>query len=185
MRRLMKSVVTMLLVLIGLGASAQYKLNNDLSAMYIDGTSSLHDWTETVEQMSGTLNLTLNGSAIEKITGINASIPVNSIKSGKGGMDDNTYKALKQKSHPNITYKLKSFAVKGDVVYLTGMLTIAGETREVKFQSKYVMVGEQLKFSGKHTFNMTDFKIDPPTAVMGTIKTGDQVTIRFELVFTK
>ena len=181
----MKSMIVGLLVLIAMGASAQYKLSNDLSAMYIDGTSSLHDWTETVEQMGGTLNLSLDGNAIEKITSVNASIPVNSIKSGKGGMDDNTYEALKHKLHPNITYKLKSYAMKGDVVFFTGMLTIAGETREVKFQSKYTMEGNQLKFSGKHTFNMTDFKIDPPTAMMGTIKTGDQVTVRFEMVFTK
>jgi hypothetical protein len=63
--------------------------------MFVDGTSSLHDWTETVEQMTGNLDAEISGATISKITSARVTIPVKSIKSGKGGMDDNTYKALK------------------------------------------------------------------------------------------
>lgn len=183
--RIIASIILFLVFGISLSVTGQYKLNNDLSVMYIDGTSSLHDWTETVEQMSGTLNLVLNGPIISKVTSVTASIPVISIKSGKGGMDENTYKALKEKSHPQIFYTLKSYAIDGDEIRLTGALTIAGVTRDVKFQATYVVAGELIKFSGAHAFFMTDFDVSPPTAVMGTIKTGDKVTVRMELVFTK
>ena len=178
-------LLAILFVLSTIGVNAQYVLSNDLSAIYIDGTSSIHDWTETVESMSGTLNVELDGSVISKVTGVNASIPVKSIKSGKGGMDDNTYAALKEKSHPNISYKLKSYSVQENVIHLTGMLTIAGVTKEVKFKSNYKVSGNQISFKANHAFKMTDFNIQPPTAIMGTIKTGDEVTIRLEMVFSK
>jgi hypothetical protein len=32
---------------------------------------------------------------------------------------------------------------------------------------------------------MTDFKIDPPTALMGTMKTGDEITISFNVKLAK
>jgi polyisoprenoid-binding protein YceI len=65
------------------------------------------------------------------------------------------------------------------------MLSIAGVAKEVKFKTKYDVDGNQITFKGSYTFKMTDFNIDPPTAVMGTIKTGDEVTVRLEIVFTK
>ena len=185
MKSIWKVLVPMVLTMFVFSAQAQYKLDNGSSKMFIDGTSSIHDWTETVESMSGNLNAIIEGTKISKVTGVNATIPVKSIKSGKSGMDDNTYKALKEKTYPNISYKLKSYAVEGDVLHLTGALTIAGVTNVMKFTSTYKIEGDKLVFTATHTFKMTDFKIDPPTAMMGTIKTGDEIVIRMELVFTK
>jgi polyisoprenoid-binding protein YceI len=36
--------------------------------------------------------------------------------------------------------------------------------------------------SGDYTLKMTDYGIQPPKAMWGTIKTGDEVTIKFEIV---
>lgn len=166
-------------------AFSQYSLSLEASKMEVAGTSSLHDWTEDVTEMSSTLNAEVADGKILKVTGIKATIPVKGLKSGKGGMDDNTYKALKQKEHPNMTYSIKSFGIDGDEIHLTGNLTIAGTTKSVKFHAKYKVEGEKITFEGKHAFKMTDFNIDPPTAMMGTIKTGDDITITFNLVYNK
>ena len=32
---------------------------------------------------------------------------------------------------------------------------------------------------------MTEFKVDPPTAMFGTITTGDEVNVKFQAVYTK
>jgi polyisoprenoid-binding protein YceI len=164
---------------------AQYKLDAANSQMTIDGTSTIHDWTETVEQFNGAVNATVNGNQLTQISSSTLTIKVASIKSGKSGMDDNTYKALKSKKHPNITYKLASVNITGNTATLTGSLTIAGVTKTVKFKTNYTITNGVIKFTGAHTFNMTDFGIDPPTAVMGTIKTGDEVTVKFNLAYKK
>ena len=179
------SLVFGLILSICFSANAQYTLNANTSNMYIDGTSSLHDWTETVEDMSGSLNIDLAENAISKVKMLSISIPVKSIKSGKSGMDKNTYVALNSEEFPNIKFALKSYAKDENTLSLTGNLTISGTTKSVKINSSYEVKENSLEIEGKHTFKMTEFEVDPPTAMMGTIKTGDEITIRFNLVFDK
>lgn len=170
-------------VLLQMVASAQYTTNAANGKITIDGTSTIHDWTENVEKFTGSLTGKVKDGKLESISSAKIVVEVNSIKSGKSGMDDNTYKALKQKEHPQITYQLKSYNITGSTVSLTGSLSIAGVTKTVSFKATYKMEGTKMVFTGSHTFKMTDFNIDPPTAVMGTIKTGDDITVKFNLTF--
>ena len=66
-----------------------------------------------------------------------------------------------------------------------GNLTIAGATKplEIIFDAK--VSSNKIVLSGSKSLKMTDFKIDPPKAMFGTITTGDEVIIKFETVFTK
>jgi polyisoprenoid-binding protein YceI len=179
------SLVFCLILSFCFSVNAQYTLNSNTSNMYIDGTSSLHDWTETVEDMSGSLNVDLADNAIAKVKMLSISIPVSSIKSGKSGMDKNTYVALNSKDYPNIKFALKSYAKGKNSLTLTGNLTISGTTKLVKIKSVYEVKSNSIEVEGKHTFKMSEFGVEPPTAMMGTIKTGDEITIRFNLVFDK
>ncbi len=164
---------------------AQYQLDANLSSMYIDGTSTLHDWTSTVEEISGSMNAELEGSKLKKIRSINLTIQVNSIKSGKSGMDKNTYNALNESEYPTIKFKLKTYSIGETMLTLNGELTIAGTTKMIKIRTPYEMKESRIEIEGKYSMQMTDFNIEPPTAVMGTIKTGDDLVIRFYLVFAK
>ncbi len=185
MKTILKSILLFLCIGVASTAFSQYKYVASESSMVIFGTSNVHDWEETCNDVTGTLNLTLDGNEIDKITGISMNIPVKSIKSGKGGMDDNTYKALKEKEHPIITYKIKSFGVTEGKVHLTGTVTVAGVTKEIKFPAAYTVSGDQISFKGTANLKMTDFGVDPPTAVMGTIKCGDDLKFEFDIVFKK
>ena len=103
-------------------------------------------------------------------------------------MDSNAYKALDTKKHPEITFALKSIksiTKSGDhyIVNAEGTLTIAGQARTMAVQAKAYPQGNQIKFTGSKAFKMRDFKITPPTALMGTVKTGDEITINFDLTF--
>lgn len=180
MKKLFLTSFMLIAVVVAFG---QYKLDGNLSNIYIDGTSTLHDWTSTVEQMSGTMNVEEADGSLSKIRSINVTIPVKSIKSGKSGMDKNTYNALDEDNHPTITYKLKTYSIGEDRLVLNGEMTIAGTTKMVKISTPYEMKGDVIEIEGKHSMKMTDFNVDPPTAVMGTIKTGDEVVVRFNLVF--
>lgn len=172
-------------IAVSFASLAQYKYVAGESSMVIFGTSNVHDWEETCNDVTGTLNLEMDGNKISKITGISMNIPVKGIKSGKGGMDDNTYKALKEPKHPNITYKIKSFGVTDGKVHLTGTATIAGVSKEIKFPATYTVNGDKISFKGTANLKMTDFGVDPPTAVMGTIKCGDDIKFEFDIVFKK
>jgi len=62
------------------------KANSQLSIL---GTSSVHDWASIVEKFDASATLTAN-----ELTNVKFEAHVKSIKSGKSGMDKNTYTAL-------------------------------------------------------------------------------------------
>ncbi len=186
----MKQLILILLVFTLPFAQAQnFKLNPASTELTVDGTSSIHDWTINAEQFTGTAEIVLEGKDIGDIKSLTFSVPVKSLKSGKSAMDDNTYEALKAKSHPNISYKLNEIVSKtqsgnSTIMDTKGNLTIAGVTKTINMKVT-TDVSSNVVFDGKVTFKMTDFKIDPPTAVFGTIKTGDEITINFKANYTK
>lgn len=162
------------------------------SRFTIDGSSNVHDWQSKVTGITGTADLNIENGAFKGIRQLSVTIPVKGIKSPKGSiMDNKTYDALKQEDYPNITYKLvkvNSVTQKGGAyeVSTTGNLTIAGVTKSVDITVTAKDLGNNAwQFEGSKPLKMTDFKISPPTALMGTMKTGDDVTIKFAVTVEK
>lgn len=104
-------------------------------------------------------------------------------------MDKKAHDALKEKKSPEIKFSLNknnNVNISGANANLTGLLTVAGKSKTVKVSANFDVENPQ-KFlvSGSVPIKMSDFGIDPPTAVMGTIKTGDEVVVKFNLEFQK
>ncbi|MEQ9298370.1 MAG: YceI family protein [Cyclobacteriaceae bacterium] len=185
MKKLMPIILT-LLVVANLNAQTVYRLDNTSSDMSVLGTSTLHDWESDVQEVSGSVSLTAEGNQLKELADLSITVIVKSIKSGKSGMDKNTYNALNEKEFPNITYELTSVENMTDKdVRTVGRLSISGTTNSKELISQYVINEASISFNGAITFNMTEFNIDPPTALMGTIKTGDEVTIEYDVIFSK
>lgn len=150
----------------------------------ISGTSSLHDWDMVSETATGKLLAVVEGNKLTIISSLVVEMPAESIKSGKGGMDKNAYKALKTNQFKTVRFDLKSATKNADGTWnFTGTFTIAGVTKSVSLKIKETTTGSQSVFEGSYSFKLTDYKITPPTALMGTVKTGDDVKISFILKF--
>jgi polyisoprenoid-binding protein YceI len=156
------------------------------SNVIIKGTSTLHDWESVAEKTEANLSISdLNDTSIETL---NVKVEVLSIKSGKKLMDKLTYKALKADKYPMITFIFKEGnVIKEDTKFvyikLIGDLTIAGVTKNVAVQTKINKTGKNIALEGEYKLKMTDFGIKPPRALLGTIKTGNEITIEFNLKF--
>lgn len=166
---------------------SNYSVGSDFS-LKINGTSNVHDWVSTAKEVMGTADISFSESGEMKIEACKIIIPVNSIKSTKGSiMDNKTRKALKSKDFPNIEYSLKIF---NDIVFngkeftanTIGKLKIAGESQWIDMEVKGKMLNNRnVEISGSKALKMTDFGIDPPTALMGTMTTGDDITVEFKV----
>lgn len=166
-----------------------YKLSKS-SEIKFSGTSSLHDWTMVVENAHGDGSFIIENNAVKEISGLKLVIETESMKSGKSGMDENAYKALNSKKHKNINFSLVSLEpAKADDVnkmLATGKLTINGVTKTIKISTDCkVDASGKVVCSGSVPMKMTDFNVDPPTAMFGTIKTGDEITVDFNAVFVQ
>ncbi len=158
----------------------------------IHGTSNIHNWDEKVGTVTGHSNATFNDDGSFDLDAIEIRMNVHSIKSSKGSvMDNNTHKALKADKHPEIIFTLTEpiKAIKSETnqkfISAKGNLSIAGKTKPVTLYVKISIQGKvKLKFEGSQTIKMTDYGVNPPTALFGTIKTGNEITIRFITNFT-
>lgn len=166
-----------------------YKVDNQSSSLEILGTSTLHDWEIKAENLKGTAQVPYADDEYA-IESLQFEVLTESLKSGKNSMDNNTYEALKSDDFDKITYTLKEATIlkKEGKTYefdTKGSLTIAGFTKEISMPVKVAFNAANMTCIGTITFKMTDFKVDPPTALLGTVKTGDEVTIKFNTIYKK
>ena len=167
------------------GNAQSFDITPQNSTVSILGTSNVHDW----EMKATKINSELTLSSSKQIISLVVKIPVISIKSGKGIMDNKTYDAFDSKKNPNIVFQLIEVSAikltdKDTEITLTGNLSMAGETRKISFKTigKITKTGDyQLK--GSVPLKMTDFKMKPPTAMLGAMKTGDAVSVKFDVSY--
>jgi hypothetical protein len=147
----------------------------------VSGTSTLHDWDMISEQASGNAKLTVSGGNITAIQEASFSMPAESIKSGKRQMDSNAYKALLTDKHKKISFVMTEAKKDGSSWLITGMLDLAGMKKPVTFTTDAKASGNLVNFTSVTSFKLTAFGVEPPTAMLGTIKTGDDVTLTVQM----
>jgi hypothetical protein len=156
-------------------------------SLVVKGTSTMHDWE--MKSAGGACQLTLVLGAGDKVTGLsslNFSAPAESLKSEHSAMDKNAYKALKTDAAKNISFILSSAKVtpvdaNTYTLHCIGKLSIAGTTRETDLAAtvKYNAADKSFTCAGTKKLKMTDYKVSPPSFMMGAVKTGDEVAISF------
>tara|TARA_R110002124_G_scaffold274050_2_gene443761 strand:+ start:37814 stop:38410 length:597 start_codon:yes stop_codon:yes gene_type:complete len=150
----------------------------------VSGTSTLHDWDMVSDDATGEGQITIENQKITRINSLVVTLPTKSLKSGKGSMDDNAYEALVAKKYPEIQFELIEIeTITDQSLRAKGNLIIVGTKSLVSLQVDYVITGNTVQFSGSFPITFTQFNIEPPKALLGTIKTGDKLQISFETTF--
>jgi len=175
-----KITLAAILMLVGMVVYAQpLTLDKANSQLSILGTSSVHDWASIVEKFDASATLKDN-----ELANVKFEAQVKSIKSGKSGMDKNTYTALDADHHSKISFAASSLKIEGDKLTGNGSLTIKGKTNQIPVSLSIQQKGVYI-ISGEIDLKMTDYGVEPPTALLGTIKTGDTITIAITLSLKK
>ncbi|MBJ6368765.1 YceI family protein [Snuella sedimenti] len=168
-------------------SAQEFSLINGESSLTVFGTSSLHDWHIEAEAQSGSIEFRDASNCVIKACRV--KIVSESLKSGKRSMDKNTFKALKTDDYPNVLFQLvevKELEDKGNgkfKVRTIGDLTITGVKKRLDLDFIVEITDEKVSLTGEKNIKMTDFNIDPPTALFGTITTGNDLTIKFTTIF--
>lgn len=187
----LKHLTVVFLAIFGLTqvSAQELKLNNNSSSVTVFGTSNVHDWDVKAEKKSGAASVAIEDGKLSAINKLTFVVEVESLKSGKSGMDKNTYKALNSDKHKNITFtstRVNSIAASGSNQYkvdMTGNLVINGTSKQIPLNVIATISGNTVALKGNYTINMNHYKVTPPTALMGTIKTGDTVKVEFEVKY--
>lgn len=183
-------IFSTLLLSVQVIASAQtsFQLDNSASKITILGTSSVHDWEIVVNEFKSDARITLDENNTASVSDVKVSCEVKNVESDNKIMTNKTFKALDGDKHPKITFvSSETVSVSsGASASIKGKLTIAGQSKEVTLPfTLQVQNGSKIKIDGKVPLKMSDFKIDPPTAMMGALKTGDEIEIAYDIILNK
>jgi polyisoprenoid-binding protein YceI len=160
-----------------------YKIDLEKSSVSVNGTSSLHDWKMKVEKLDASFVLA-EAASLQSLKAGSLTVDVQSIKSEHSLMNKKTYEALKSDEHPKISVKLVRLQETGAKGIAEMELTIAGKTQKVSDDFTIDAISPSvLKIKGEMDLKMSDYEIKPPVALMGTVKTGDEIKIVYDLHF--
>jgi polyisoprenoid-binding protein YceI len=153
------------------------------SKMTVSGSSTIHEWESEITKADFNGDVKVENQQL-KIRSFEARIPVTSIKSTKGKtMDTKTYEAFKSEKFPTIIFSITNTKINANgTLDAKGYLTMAGVTQPVELQqvNYKILPGGDVQITLSKKINMTQWKMEPPTAMMGTIKVGEEVTVNFD-----
>ena len=174
-------------------AQSTYKVVSNANAkITVNGKSNVHDWEMTSTDMAsqGIFKFNVKGELTD-LSAFSLSVVAKSLKSGKSSMDTRTYKSLKADEFPKIAYKL-TFAEVTMVqankysIQTTGVLTIAGKTQSISMKvMAFVNADKTITCHGTEKLMLTDYGIEPPSFMLGAMKVGNDLVIKFDLDYTK
>ena len=164
------------------------------SQLTFEGTSTLHGFTCTTRTMQAYIDVdpayqTANLSTLaHPIVAVQIVIPVKSLSCG-GELENNMFKALKANQYPYIIYKLSTYDVTSGsgsassfAAVTQGHLTISGKENPIALSINASRSVDGLAAAtGEQTIKMTEFGIKPPTFMLGTLRVGNELKVKFTI----
>jgi polyisoprenoid-binding protein YceI len=150
----------------------------------VDGTSNVHDWTCTASSFTATAAGEATGSALTSLSALSVTVPAASLDCRNRTMNGKLRDAL---GATPVTFTLTRGTVgtaqRGRLpVQVAGRLTIHDTARPVTFVAQARPLGNRrFQVTGTVPVTMSQHGVRPPTALAGTMRTGDRVTVGFDV----
>jgi polyisoprenoid-binding protein YceI len=168
-------------------AAAQLQFQQG-STITVEGTSSVQSWSCATSQLAGSAQAEVSGRTLSDLSGLRLTIPVQGLDCGNRQMNGKLREALGASTTPQIRYTVTGAEVGAPdgqgrfAVTVTGRLEMAGSARTVRTTARGVPAGDgRFRFTGRVPLKMSDYGIDPPTAMLGALRTGDEVTVVYDV----
>jgi polyisoprenoid-binding protein YceI len=162
------------------------------SRLWVDGTSTVRDFTCKAPSLSVTVEAT-DAAVPALLAGerafrtVHLDVAADRMDCSNGTMNGHMLKALKAKEHPTISFQIGSYdlAQAADLTkaVLTGTLEIGGAQKPLTLGVELRDAGDgALRVTGSYELNMRDYDLQPPSLMLGTIKVHDKVKVNFDLI---
>lgn len=186
MRTIKSILLTVIFTTLSLQTNAQRNYTVARSNFEVAGTSNVHDWVMKSTEGIGTANLTVIDSKLADINNLTITLLAESIKSSKTSMDDVAYETLDTKTHKNIKYVLKSATKLNETTWnITGTYTIAGTSKDYKTLVNVTANNGNFILKGSNQITFSDFGMSPPTAALGVVRAGKDLTMIFTITLNE
>ena len=176
------------------GASAVRLRLDPSSEVTIEGTSSMHAFHCKTNKIMAYVDVdpgyTKDLTKIARpIVSVKVNIVVRTLTCGNGTMDKNMYATLKADENPLIRYSMSAYDILDGsaspaafVAKTTGTLMISGTEKVIAMKINAERLSDGAATAqAEQSILMTDFGIEPPSFMFGTLKVGNEVKVKFNL----
>lgn len=157
------------------------------SRLWFAGTSTVRSWSceaprivAAIDAAAGAPSAVLGGT--KAVRTVELTFPVASLDCDNRTMNDHMRKALNAERHPQIVFRLSGYELTAGAATLQGTLAINGQSRPVTLPVALAAADGALRVTGTYALKMTDWGVEPPRLMMGTLKVGEAVTVQFDLL---
>jgi polyisoprenoid-binding protein YceI len=192
MRQALRISIFVALISSSLFSAAQsFEADKTGSAVVVKGTSNLHGWEMNLTDFRSGFQMNRDQSSVREISNITFNCRTKDLKSESSIMDRKAYDAMKANDSPEIKFtgtSVSGLVSEGSKFRGTakGKLTVAGQTKDVTFPfSGTLNENRSVTIDASADLLMSAFNMAPPTALMGTLKTGDKITVSVKLVYNQ
>lgn len=165
-----------------------------VSEVTLEGTSSLHAFHCKTNKINAYVDVDPSYAKdltkiARPIVSVKIVIAVRTLTCGNGQMDKNMYSTLNVDQNPVIKYTLSGYDILDGsasptafVAKTTGTLTISGQDKviDMKISAERLSDGKATA-QAEQAILMTDFGINPPSFMFGTLKVGNEIKVKFNL----
>ena len=164
------------------------------SEVTIEGTSSMHAFHCKTNKIMAYVDVdpgyTKDLTKIARpIASVKVNIVVRTLTCGNGQMDKNMYSTLDADKNPIIKYTMSGYDIldgsakpSAFVAKTTGTLVISGQEKVINMKINAERLSDgKATAQGEESVLMTDFGIQPPSFMFGTLKVGNEIKVKFNL----
>jgi hypothetical protein len=161
-----------------------------LGKIIISGSTNIGSWDCRQADAEGTIRMNVSESG-HIINSLEITIPVASFSDcnppagPSSGQERAVHKYLKAEEHPYATFTLHRTEPRtiSSAAIFHGELTIAGVTKPIRAAVRVSEDNGNFTITGIQELKMTEFEIKPPTGLLGTIRSRDDVKVDYEIAF--
>lgn len=162
----------------------------DGSRLWFDGTSTVRSWSCEAPRIDAAIDGAANTPAAvlageKAVTKVELTFPVAQLDCDNRTMNNHMLKALNAERHQQIRFTLADYALTAGAPasgQLQGSLLLNGQTRPITVPAQFAAANGALRVTGAYELKMTDWGVEPPRLMMGTLRVGETITVHFDLL---
>jgi polyisoprenoid-binding protein YceI len=163
------------------------------SKLWVEGTSTVRGFSCAAGTINAAVAATSTGAVAATLAGqkaistVHIEVPAQSLDCENGTMNGHMLKAIKADQHKSIVFHMTAYDVTTQgseaTVKLTGRLRLGGQEKPINMTAVAKQgPGGTLQVTGSQEIKLTDYGLKPPTLMMGTMKVGDAVQVKYDLI---
>ncbi len=162
----------------------------DGSYVEVRGTSTLHDWSMRSEVLTSEVEFATGNGEPESIESVVFIVQKVTLESDNARLHRMAHEEMDADNYPEISFESAGTDISwiNDHTFRAtaeGDLTVSGVTRRINVEATCANEGELLICTGAKDLRMTDFDIDPPRLFLGTLRTHDEITVEFRMMYAR